>query len=399
MHPSSHPPKRRLTTLYCLHQAAYFFAIAGIGAFAVTYLMDRGFAAAQAGMMLALTSVCSCALQPVIGSYVDRRSMSLLAGIIRRFLFTALLSFLSIELLHPSLAVTAILFVLGSLTFSITVPLSSSLCAYYSQNGYHIDYGAGSGVGSLSFSFASLIIGYMIAARSSSFMMRFCLVFIIIEILMMMRYPKIEDRSSPSLHRASSSSLSLSAFCLRYRRFILTLLGVMLLAACHAMAENYLIQIFNRLGGGSEHVGTALFIACITAAPFLLYFERIQLRTGVIPLMRLAGVFYIAKAILLILAPSIGSVYLIVLLQTCTYGFLYPPLYYFVGQRIPAADTAKGQTMASSLYTLGTALGNSLGGTVIDMFSLNAMLALAASIALCGMLLINATIAKADSAV
>jgi len=231
-------PRRDLTAHYCLYQTFYFAACSGYSSFAVTYLMDRGFAAAQAGMMLALTSVCSCALQPVIGSYVDRRSMSLLAGIIRRFLFTALLSFLSIELLHPSLAVTAILFVLGSLTFSITVPLSSSLCAYYSQNGYHIDYGAGSGVGSLSFSFASLIIGYMIAARSSSFMMRFCLVFIIIEILMMMRYPKIEDRSSPSLHRASSSSLSLSAFCLRYRRFILTLLGVMLLAACHAMASS-----------------------------------------------------------------------------------------------------------------------------------------------------------------
>ena len=398
MRPSSPGTKRPLTVLYCLHQAAYFFAIAGIGAFAVTYLMDRGFAAAQAGMMLALTSVCSCALQPVIGSYVDRRSMALLAGIIRRFLITALLSFLSIELVHPPLVITAILFVLGSLTFSITVPLSSSLCAYYSQNGHHIDYGMGSGVGSLSFSFASLIIGYMIAARGSSFMMCFCLMFIVIEILMMLRYPKIDSGASQASSRAASSSLSLAAFCRRYRRFILTLLGVMLLAACHAMAENYLIQIFTRLGGGSEHVGTALFIACTTAAPFLLFFERIQRRTGVVRLIRLAGIFYIAKAVLLILAPTIGSVYLIVLLQTCTYGFLYPPLYYFAGQRVSPADTAKGQTMASSLYTLGTALGNSLGGTVIDYFSLNAMLALAACLALLGMLLVNFMITKADSA-
>ena len=397
MRSSSRSSRRPLTTLYCLHQASYFFAIAGIGAFAVTYLMDRGFAAAQTGMMLAMTSVCSCALQPVIGSYVDRRSMSLLAGIIRRFLITALLSFTAIELLPLPLIVTAILFVLGSLTFSITVPLSSSLCAYYSQNDYHIDYGMGSGIGSLSFSFASLLLGYMIAARGSSFMMRFCLVFIIIEIVLMLRYPKISDDAHAAGHTATSS-LSLAAFCCRYRRFIMTLLGVMLLAACHAMAENYLIQIFERLGGGSEHVGTALFIACTTATPFLLFFERIQRKTGVVRLMRLAGVFYIAKAVLLMLAPTIGSVYLIELVQTCTYGFLYPSLYYFVGQRIAPADTAKGQTMASSLYTLGTALGNSLGGTVIDAISLNAMLILAAGFAVCGMLLINFTIAKADAA-
>ena len=397
MRTSSLSSRRPLTVLYCLHQASYFFAIAGIGAFAVTYLMDRGFAAAQTGMMLAMTSVCSCALQPVIGSYVDRHSMSLLAGIIRRFLITALLSFTAIELLPLPMIVTAILFVLGSLTFSITVPLSSSLCAYYSQNDYHIDYGMGSGIGSLSFSFASLLLGYMIAARGSSFMMRFCLVFIIIEIVLMLRYPKISDDAHAAGHTVTSS-LSLAAFCRRYRRFIMTLLGVMLLAACHAMAENYLIQIFTRLGGGSEHVGTALFIACTTATPFLLFFERIQRKTGVVRLMRLAGVFYIAKAVLLMLAPTIGSVYLIELVQTCTYGFLYPSLYYFVGQRIAPADTAKGQTMASSLYTLGTALGNSLGGTVIDAISLNAMLILAAGFAVCGMLLINFTIAKADAA-
>ncbi|MBR5301974.1 MAG: MFS transporter [Clostridia bacterium] len=392
----SSSPKRSLTTLYCLHQACYFFAIAGIGAFAVTYLMDRGFAAAQIGLMLALTSVCSCILQPVIGSYVDKRSMALLTGIITRFLAVALLSFAAIEALPLPLPVTALLFVLGSLTFSITVPLSSSLCAYYSQNGHHIDYGMGSGVGSLSFSFASLIIGYMIAALGSSFMMRFCLTFIVLEIVFMLRYPKINSISAAAVRTAAASSLSLPAFCRRYRRFILTLLGVLLLAACHAMAENYLIQIFTRLGGGSEHVGIALFIACTTAAPFLLFFEKIQRRTGVIPLLRLAGIFYIIKAVLLIFAPTIGSVYVIVLVQTFTYGFLYPPLYYFVGQRIAPADTAKGQTMAASLYTLGTALGNSLGGTVLDYFSLNAMLALAAFLAACGMLLINFTIAKSD---
>jgi len=390
--------KRPLTTLYCLHQAAYFFAIAGIGAFAVSYLMDKGFAAAPIGMMLAMTNVLSCALQPMIGSYVDRRSMSMLPRIILRFLCIALCAFLAIELLHPPRFAIGILFVLGSLTFSITVPLGNSLCAYYSQNDYHIDYGMGSGVGSLSFSFASLLIGYMIAGLGTRFMMFFCLMFVLLEVLLVLRYPRIEASAATGYRSATASSLSLAAFCRRYRFFILTLLGVLCLAACHAMAENYLIQLFTRLGGGNENVGIALFLACTTAAPFLLFFERIQRKTGVLPMLRLAGVFYICKAVLLVLAPTIGSIYLIELLQTCTYGFLYPPLYYFVGQRIPAADTAKGQTIASSLYTLGTALGNSLGGLTIDFFSLNAMLMLAACIAALGTLLVNITLSRRDCA-
>jgi len=45
-----HTSRRSLTPLYCLHQALYFFAMAGIGAFAVTYLIARGFGAAQIGV-------------------------------------------------------------------------------------------------------------------------------------------------------------------------------------------------------------------------------------------------------------------------------------------------------------------------------------------------------------
>jgi len=396
-HPT--PPRHHLTPLYCLHQAAYFFAIAGISAFAVTYLMSKGFASSQIGMMLALTNILSCALQPIIGSYVDRRSMSLLTSIILGFLLIAFVSLASIELLNPALAVTGLLFVIGSLTFSITVPLSNSLCAYYAQNGCRIDYGMGSGIGSLSFSFASLIIGYIIANLGTGYMMAFCLSFMVVQMILMLRYPRISPKEN-SRHRVNpSSGLSLPSFCLRYRYFILTLTGVLCLAACHAMAENYLIQIFDRMGGNSKNVGIALFLACTTAAPFLLLFERIQQRIQITALIRLSGLFFVLKAVLLIFASSVASVYLIELLQTCTYGFLYPSLYYFVSKRIPAADTAKGQTVASALYTLGTALGNSLGGVVIDQLGLNAMLALASSIAAAGTLLINTTISTSDAQV
>lgn len=390
---------RNLTPLYCLHQAAYFFAIAGIGAFAMTYLLHQGFDAAQIGLILASTNILSCALQPMIGSYVDKTSTAVLQKLVPLFLISTLVSLSAIELLALPKLVTGLLYVVGYLSFSITIPLCNTLCAYYSQHDYSIDYGAGSGVGSLSFSFASLIFGYIIALLGTSAMMLVCLLFVALQLFLMTRYPKIQ----PEPRRADKSaqpeeSLSIPAFCRRYRLFMVTMLGVMCLAACHAMAENFLIQLFTRIGGGSEHVGIALFLACTTAAPFLLFFERIQRRIGVVILLRLAGFFYIAKAVLLIFASSIVSIYLIELLQTFTYVFLYPPLYYLVLQRIRPQDMAKGQTLASALYTLGTAMGNSLGGVVIDSFSLNAMLALAACIALTGTVLINTAISRKDAA-
>ena len=162
---------RNLTPLYCLHQAAYFFAIAGIGAFAMTYLLQLGFEAAQIGLILASTNILSCALQPMIGSYVDKTSTAVLQKFVPLFLVATLVSLSSIELLALPKPVTGLLYVVGYLSFSITIPLCNSLCAYYSQHDYSIDYGAGSGVGSLSFSFASLIFGYIIALLGTSAMM------------------------------------------------------------------------------------------------------------------------------------------------------------------------------------------------------------------------------------
>ena len=127
-------------------------------------------------------------------------------------------------------------------------------------------------------------------------------------------------------------------------------------------------------------------------------FERIQRRTGVVVLMRLSGVFYVVKAVSFIFASSVASIYLVELLQTFTYCFLYPSLYYLVIRRIDPADMAKGQMLASALYTLGTAIGNSIGGTAIDVWGLNAMLLIAAVIAACGTLLVHFTIDRRDTA-
>lgn len=397
MQNSQRQAARSLTPLYCLHQAAYFFAMAGTGAFGMTYLMTRGFGAAQIGVMLASTNILSCSLQPVIGSYIDRTSISRLQKMIPAFLLAAIAALAAVELLNLPLPATGLLYIAGSLSFSITLPLFNPLCAYFARRDYRIDYGAGNGTGSLSFSFASLAFGYIIARLGVRAMIMIVLLCIVLELLIVLRYPKVsaEQESSARVNN-STESLSIPAFARRYRLFMVTMLGVVCLAACHAMAENFLIQIFTRMGGGSEHVGISLFLACITAAPFMIFFEHIQKRTGVVILLRLCGFFYIAKAVLLILAPSIVSVYLIELLQTFTYAFLYPSLYYLVVSRVSASDMAKGQTLASAMFTLGMALGNSLGGIALEHLGLNAMLAIAACIAVAGTLLVNLTVSKQD---
>ena len=388
--------KRNLTPLYCLHQAAYFFAMSGVSAFAVTYLMGRGFDTALIGVMLAASNILSCVLQPTIGSYVDRTSYAKLQTLVPGCLIASFAMLGSIELFALPKLLVGMFYILGSLAFSITLPLCNSLCAYYSRKGSHVNYGAGSGVGSLSFSFGSLAFGYIMASLGMSAMILIVLVALGIQLALVMRYPKIDPAERAGNSENPADTLSLFAFARRYKFFMLTMLGVVLIAACHAMAENFLIQVFTRIGGGSKHVGICLFLACITAAPAQIYFERIQRHVSIVTLLRISGFFYIAKAILLIFATSINAVYLIGLLQTVTYGFLYPPLYYLVLQRIATKDMAKGQTLASATFVLGLALGNSLGGIALEQLGLDPMLAIAAAIACIATLLVNIAVGRKD---
>ena len=67
-----------LTPLFCLHQAFFYFGITGISAFAVAYLVDKGFATAQVGFILAATNLLSCLLQPMLGSFVEFQNQDVL---------------------------------------------------------------------------------------------------------------------------------------------------------------------------------------------------------------------------------------------------------------------------------------------------------------------------------
>lgn len=61
----------RLTIRYSLYQMFFFITSAGIFAFAVTYLLDKGFQTLQAGLILAATNLIFCVIQPVLGDFAD----------------------------------------------------------------------------------------------------------------------------------------------------------------------------------------------------------------------------------------------------------------------------------------------------------------------------------------
>lgn len=352
----------------------------------------------QVGVILAVSSILSCVAQPILGDIADRFNSFALPKMVAAMSLCSLGCFLCIQLLNPGTEVFGFLYIIGGLAVSATASLNNSICAYYSKRNYPINFGLGLGIGSLSYSAASLGLGFIIARFGVDWMIWTVLGSLVFQIIFVLGYPPINTgcKMITEVVREQEQGVSLIAFWKKYRFFSISIIGVMMIAMCHAMAENYLINIFERMGGSSANVGTALFIACISAAPLLLSFEHVQKKIDYKILMRLSGVGYMFKSFLMIQATTVAGVYLTELLQICTYGFIYPCLYYYVKDRVLDADMAKGQAAAMAFYILGTAFGSYVGGILISAFGLEQMLVAALLFAGAGAVVINLTVGKKD---
>ena len=152
-----------LTFRYGLYQFTFFLSCAGIFGFATTYLIANGFTAAEVGIIISASYFLACILQPLLGEFADRFPWIGLPKLIILCLGCSFLCFTVIQFCHLPRTVFGALYAIGGLLITVTVSVSNALCVFYSERGYAINYGIGSGIGSLSYSVSTFGMGYVIA--------------------------------------------------------------------------------------------------------------------------------------------------------------------------------------------------------------------------------------------
>lgn len=165
----------------------------------------------------------------------------------------------------------------------------------------------------------------------------------------------------------------------------------MLLAMFHVMTENYLIEVAGRLGGDSSSVGVALFLATLAEMPVLIFFDRVRAYIPICRLLKLSGLSFLLKSVLLLIAPNVTAIYFIQLIQATSYGFLSPVQLYYANSKVDHADMVKGQAFITASYTLGCAIGNFTGGQLLDAFHVTVLLVAGVIMAAAGTLILRLT--------
>lgn len=378
---------RSLTPQYALHQSFFWMAYCGLFSFAAAYLLDRGFDSSQVGTILALTSLLSCLLQPLAASVADRSSALTLPQMIAGLTALSAAALIALHFAALPHLLFGAFFLLSGLLLDATQPLLNSLSVYYVSRGRRLDFGVGRGIGSLAFAAASVGLGRAMKSCGSESMILITLALLLCCAAVTLFYPSAKEKStdiSRSGRVKQADACSLPEFFRRYRRYCLSLAGVLFLAAFHAMSENYFITLMQSLGGDSSHVGIALAVATVAEVPVFLFFTRIHRRLGTGAMLHIAAATFLAKSVLLLLARSIPAVYAAEVLQATSYGFLIPAGVAYARERTGERDMVKGQALFTAAYALGCSLGNYLGGRLISLSGIRLLLAAGVALAACG---------------
>ena len=383
-----------MTAHYTVHQVTYWAAAAGVVSFATAFLLGKGFAPATVGTMLAIGNLLSCAAQPVLANFADRTGGNILKWMTASLTAVCILCFGVVQLLPLSRFFFGAVYLLGVFALDAMMPLMNALSVSYLENGYRLNYGLSRGIGSLGYSLSALLIGKLMARWGIEWMIWVSLALLVLNVLVVLAYPAIGNGTREIEERPQCCTIG--QFFVKYRWYCVSLVGVMLLAMFHAMTENYLIEVVRPLGGDSGSVGVALFIATAVEMLVLLGFERLRRHIRDTWLLKLAGLSFLVKAVLLLVAPSVNAIYLIQLLQATSYTFLSPTQMYYARGRISMADMVKGQAFITASYTLGCAIGNFAGGQILQHFSVSAMLLSGVVMAALGTAVLFFTVERRD---
>ena len=386
---------RRLTIQYGLLQSMYWMGFCVIMGFATVFLLYKDFEGQQIGVILAMSNICAALLQPIIASFADRSKHVTLKTIISFLAFIVILLTILLVLIPVNKVIIALLFILiGTVVLTIQ-PLLNSLIFEYINRGIKINYGLARGLGSLSFAAISFVLGFIVNRFSPAVLPYLYILFysFILLIAYSFKMPRVL-KEEPDLSICSSPSkktfklAELTTFFKRYHNLYLLLISVGCLFIFHNIISTYLIQIMQNVGGSDTDFGISLALAASVELPTMMGFAYLVRKIKGSTLLKVSAIFFTVKALVFLLAPSVGVIYLGQILQALSFALYIPASVYYMNELMEPTDRIKGQAIIMVAMTLGGVFGNLIGGILLDNFTIFVMLVAGVIFSLIGTLLL-----------
>lgn len=397
---------------YALIQGLYWCAYGAVGSYAAFYLQSLGFSGTVTGTVMALACTLAFFLPMVLSPIIDEGRKLTSTG--------ALLGIIAVQLAAGSAVlcftragiIPGIIFIIWMGLMWALLPLCTEVCVDAEHCGYRMEYSTGRAFGSFSYVVTSLTLGKLLETYPYTVITKLALFALVLlaaavfaagRSLRKQRAKIAGDRTSEADAKRGSDTAeaaerprrgkSIPAFLKQYRDFGLLLLGLGLVLTGDGAVAVFLINIVEDLGGTAADMGyiNAAYAALEILA--MLLWRRISKKHGD-TVLALSICFFVGKTLFFALVRSIPAIYPGVILHFAGYGLYTPAIVAYTIKKIPYEDSAKAQSLAASMGTLGVILSSISCGILIDRISVRKTMLLFACVGAAGAILCITAIIK-----
>lgn len=382
--------KKLATAKYSYLHGMYWMCFCIIFSFSSVYLLAKGFSNSSIGIILGIAGIISAVMQPSVASIADRsnkitvRMLSLIICLLS-LVFSVLLLIFKEKMFALGILYTFLVILLQTM-----MPLINALGMECVNIGINVDFGFARGIGSLTYSLLSLVIGNVLKGRNPDLIPMVIIGLYIFLILGLTNFKYKANKTSEQDTKIVQKSFS--EYLSKYKSFYVFLVGVVLIFCSHIVLNNYLYQITTNIGGTSSQMGTAMAICAFIELPTMMGFFIIVRKIKCESLIKISAIFFTLKTFLTYFCNTINGLYIIQLTQLLGFALFTPASVYYVNKIMDEDDKAKGQAFVTMGITAGGFIGNFFGGLAIDNIGVKPLLLLSAIGALIGSLIIALSI-------
>jgi PPP family 3-phenylpropionic acid transporter len=342
----------------------------------------------ELGLILALGNVGGALLSPVLGAMIDRNRNLRHAAVINVLLAVQVVLLILLRL-HPRHdLLTAACYVLYMAAMMPVNAVNLDLCVRLERAKAPLNFGLARSMGSFSFVILSTLLGIVTARWGHLSLPIAGLAVVLLQFfgnrLIDRDLREAEAAVPPAEIAVTEASSSLAVFIRENRKFCLMLFGTIIIFIAHNMDGNFLINEIRALGGDTAIMGYVAAFTAITEVPVMMFASKLPKRWSTVQYIRFSFVFFVLKILAYALAPTIPLFFAARILQAPSYALYTVLIVGYADHEVARKDSAKAQSLAFSMTTIGSVLASLIGGPMFDAVGVKTTMLTAAAIAAVG---------------
>ena len=388
--------KKRITPVtwhYLIITAGFWMAFCVFTAYAGIFLLKEegaaGYTSLEMGLILAAGNISGAVLSPILGAWIDRNRKVRHSYVVYMLLALQVI-LLAILWSHPVKSVACSVCYTLYMTFAIPVnAVNLDLCVRLENAKAPLNFNFARSMGSMAFVVLSTILGILTKQIGYQILPAAGLCVILIQLagnvlvdrdLRQHEAQELPEGAAPEPVRSSS----MAAFIRENKAFCLMLFGTIWIFIAHNMDGNFLIKLVNHVGGDKDVMGYIASFTAIVEIPVMMFAGFLLKYRSRVWYIRAAFVFFVIKILAYALAPNIPLLFASRILQAPSYALYTVLIVGYAQENVAQKDSAKAQSLAFSMTTIGSVLASLIGGWLFDTIDVQPTMLIATGIAAIG---------------